>query len=108
MRSAACDKPKRVRGVVLTPDALELLQNAVTQSWILGGHEGRPSREQVAEMLNISVQTVHRIFRRDGVDRQSLQLAFAQQSLPWKDAYSIAAHNLRRSLPSPLTELIGR
>jgi tetratricopeptide (TPR) repeat protein len=86
MDSLNTSKPQRKRGVVLTPEAHALFQRTLTNWWLTEGHSGRPSREEIADKLNISVQTIHRIFHGIGVDKHSLQLAFARLQIPWTDA----------------------
>lgn len=76
----------RKRAVRLTDEANALLKQRLFERWEAGGKGGRLTREARAELLGVSVSTADRILSQDGVDRNTLVLAFKSVGLDWDDS----------------------
>ncbi len=77
----------RKRAVRLTPDAVEMLTKALSESWYSNPGPGKLTREEKARMLGVSLATSERILKGKGVDRTSLTLAFRSLEIVWDDEY---------------------
>ncbi len=85
---------RRHRAVIITPQALEILENALSQWWYEKESKTKKlTREQQALKLDLNPDTWDKIRARRGVDKVSLQHAFAQLNLPWKDEYCVQTHS---------------
>lgn len=77
---------KRKRSVSLTDVACQKLKDELDTEWRRRHPSKRLTREAKAELLGVSVVTVQRIFRREGVDRATLVIAFNSLGLSLTDA----------------------
>lgn len=81
---------RKPRAAKLTPEALELLKERLTERHLerTQGHpKARLTRATRSALLGVSERTSDRIINGEAVDRASLQAAFAFLRLPWDDAY---------------------
>lgn len=67
--------------------ARELLEASIQKQLGEGRSGVRVTREQRAQLLGLSVVTCNRLFKGEGVDRQSLKVAFECMGLTWDDDY---------------------
>ncbi|ARV58427.1 hypothetical protein BZZ01_07045 [Nostocales cyanobacterium HT-58-2] len=75
-------KPKRKRGVVLTPVGLKRLQQAILSLEIAENKGIRLTLEQLGNRMNVSARTLSRLWSLStGVDQKTLKLCFSALNL---------------------------
>lgn len=83
-------KRQRRRAVRLTSEGWERLQAAIVKLWSASGDGGRLTRERQADLLGISVVTLGKIRKGEGVDQSTLILSFENAQEPWLDRYMVS------------------
>ncbi len=70
-------KQKRKRGVILTPEGLEKLQQARFESEYKENFGERYTYEKISELTNLDINTIKKILAgKKGVDKRSLKKIF--------------------------------
>jgi len=77
----------RRRAVRLTQRGLPVLEEALLAAWATRGIERKPTWEDRAELLEVSVVTARKILGCEGVDRSTLTHAFKKLGVTWKESY---------------------
>ena len=81
-------KQKRNRGVILTPQGLEKLQEARSQSEYQVNFGERYTYEKISELTNLDINTIKKVLvGREGVDKRSLERCFLAFKLPLAEEY---------------------
>lgn len=78
----------RRRASHLTDEGAALLERTLYERREAHGNSGRIKQQERADLLGVCRPTADRILRRQGVDRNTLVLAFRSLGLEWKDSYS--------------------
>ncbi|BAY24524.1 hypothetical protein NIES2100_43190 [Calothrix sp. NIES-2100] len=80
------NRTKRKRGVILTPQGLKQLQEAITSCEIAENQGERLTLEQLSHRINISPKTLSRLWSLSkGVDQKTLKLCFNAFNLELQD-----------------------
>ena len=96
-RSKRDRRPKRVRGVALSPQGWQRWQTVKQQAESTEGWGKRFTQEELSSRTGLSLNTLARIAKRElGVDRQSLELLF--------QAFGLALTSADYTTPSTLAE----
>lgn len=69
----------------MKPEAIYLLNQALSDRWRLESKAGKLTREVRAELLGVSVVTMERLLSGGGVDRTTVRHAFNSLGLSWSD-----------------------
>jgi hypothetical protein len=88
-------KGKKLRGVRLTQDALDAVENALIRWWEADGEKEtykthKLTRERRAQKLELDVKTWDRICSKVSVDRNTILHVFSKLSLGWKEEYCVS------------------
>jgi WD40 repeat protein len=91
-------KQKRNRGVILTPEGLEIIETARSQSELQYNFGERYTYEKISEITNLDINTIKRILvAQDGVDKRSLEKLFLAFELKLTvNYYTKPNHNQRQ------------
>lgn len=92
---------RRTRAVILTDEALQILNRRLLERWDELGEGGRFSRAACAGLLQLGKGTVERILGRKGNDRAVLVQAFERVGLSWDDAYCVPLEREQPDAPEP-------
>jgi AAA-like domain len=88
------NRPRRRRGVVLTPEGLTRLHNAIHDMESVKNEGKRYSLEELGDLIRIAPKTVSKVLDcQVGTDRRTLEFCFNAFDLelsPWDYEYSIA------------------
>ncbi len=90
MSQPSTTQNSRQRAVTLTPEALEILKQALDKSWRDSGLTTRLTRQVRAELMGVSVPTADKILANQGVDRSTLTQSFASLGIRWNDNFCSA------------------
>lgn len=106
MAFAPKEKSAATRSIVLTSDALEILEKALCRSAekrtdIPRGKHGKITRETRSEILGCDVKTIDRIYRRQGVSEATLRHVFGQVGLLWSRPHNVLSSPPPSSLAIP-------
>ena len=86
-------KQKRNRGVVLTPQGLEKLQAARSQSEYQENFGERYTYEKISELTNLDLNTIKKVLvAKEGVDKRSLERCFLAFNLQLTEDYYTKPH----------------
>ncbi len=99
-------KKARSRAVPLTPEALEILNKALTQKWQSIAKGQRLTREEKASLLGVSLATSERVLKGKPVDRPTLTHVFKSVGVAWDDSFCLLpkAESQESSLPQELQD----
>jgi transcriptional regulator with XRE-family HTH domain len=87
MNSRRPRKPRRKRGVVLTPHGLERLQGAIAKFEVQQNEGNRLNAEELSELTGVSPSSIRRMWAaRDGLDQKTLERIFSTFELELTDA----------------------
>jgi len=90
-------KPKRARGVVLTPEGWQKLLDAKLESEIQENFGERYTLEDLNERTGLDPGTIRKVLAREGkVDKQTLQLFFKAFNLELDKTYYSSANHISR------------
>jgi WD40 repeat protein len=81
-------KQKRNRGVILTPEGLEKLQQARSESEYKENFGERYTYEKISELTNLDINTLKKVLvAKEGVDKRSLERCFLAFKLKLTEEY---------------------
>ncbi len=81
-------KQKRNRGVILTPEGLEKLQQARAESEYKENFGQRYTYEKISELTNLDINTIKKVLvGKEGVDKRSLERCFLAFKLKLTEKY---------------------